>query len=335
MGKNPIHNGPILIVDDEPINLAALRQILEPYYPLVFASSGAAALNAVDRHRPSLILLDIQMVDMDGYTVCRNIKANPDTEEIPVIFVTTLSDLDNEEAGFSAGCVDYITKPLSAGIVRARVKTHLSLVRAGQLQKSYRDAIYMLGEASHYKDINTGQHIWRMAAYSRELASASGWPEDRCELIELAAPMHDMGKIGVPDAVLRKTEPLNQEEWSIMLTHTRIGYEILSKNQAPVFKLAAEIALHHHERWDGSGYPFGLRGKNIPESARIIAIADVFDALTRERPYKEAWPLEKSINYLQNAKGNHFDPELIDRFVSIIPRIMRIKEKWDKNEKAA
>jgi putative two-component system response regulator len=273
---------------------------------------------------------------MDGYTVCRNIKANPETEEIPVIFVTTLSDLNNEEEGFSAGCVDYITKPVSAGIVRARVQTHLSLVRAGQLQKSYRDAIYMLGEASHYKDVNTGQHIWRMAAYSRELAQASGWPKEYCELIELAAPMHDMGKIGIPDEILRKTVPLSQEEWPIMLNHTRIGYEILSKNQAPVFKLAAEIALHHHEKWDGSGYPFGLRGKDIPESARIIAIADVFDALTRERPYKEAWSLEKSIAYLQSAKGNHFDPTLVDRFMGIIPRIMRIKDLWDqKDEKAA
>jgi putative two-component system response regulator len=243
--------------------------------------------------------------------------------------------LDNEEAGFSAGCVDYITKPLSAGIVRARVQTHLSLVRAGQLQKSYRDAIYMLGEASHFKDYNTGQHIWRMATYSRELAQAIGWPEEHCELIELAAPMHDMGKIGIPDDILRKTEDLTLEEWSIMIEHTKIGYEILSKNQAPVFKLAAEIALHHHEKWDGSGYPFGLKGKNIPESARIIAIADVFDALTRKRPYKEAWSLEKSIGYLQNAKGNHFDPDYIDRFIAILPRIMRLKEQWDQNEAAA
>ncbi len=324
-----MQHGPILIVDDEPVNLANLRQILEPYYPLVFARSGAEALSAVGKHRPSLILLDIRMPDMDGYSVCRALKNDARSESIPVIFVTALSDLGNEEAGFESGCVDYLTKPVSAGIVRARVQTHLSLVRTSQLEKSHRDAIFMLGKAGHYNDTDTGEHIWRMAAYSRSLAEAAGWSAERCDLLELAAPMHDTGKIGIPDSVLRKPDKLDAGEWVIMKTHTRIGYEILSKSDAPLFCLAAEIALHHHEKWDGSGYPEGLSGSAIPESARIVAIADVFDALSMKRPYKEPWKLQEILDYMGQGAGIHFDPELIKLFLDILPQILEIKSEWD------
>lgn len=330
-----MQDGLILIVDDEPINLATLRQILEPQYNLVFARNGAAALEAVGKHHPSLILLDIQMPDIDGYTVCRMLKANPEFEEIPVIFVTALSDVGNEETGFSAGCVDYLTKPLSAGIVRARVRAHLSLVCASQLEKSRKDAIFMLGEAAHFNDYDTGSHIWRMAEYTRALAQATGWTAERCNLIELAAPMHDTGKIGIPDSILRKASGLDRDEWAIMQTHTRIGFEILSKSSAPVFRLAAEIALHHHEKWDGSGYPFGLAGENIPESARIVAIADVFDALSRRRSYKGSWSLDKILGYLSDSAGRHFDPILIKQFTAILPQIIEIKEKWNEVEVAS
>jgi putative two-component system response regulator len=328
----PIENGPILIVDDEPINLATLRHILEPQYNLVFARSGASALDAVAKHRPSLILLDIQMPDIDGYTVCRLLKANPESEEIPVIFVTALSDVGNEETGFSAGCVDYLTKPLSTGVVQARVRAHLSLVCASQLEKSQKDAIFMLGEAAHFNDNDTGTHIWRMADYARALAQSVGWTLDGCNLIELAAPMHDTGKIGIPDSILRKASELDKDEWAIMQTHTRIGFEILSKSNAPVFKLAAEIALHHHEKWDGSGYPYGMKGQKIPESARIVAIADVFDALCRKRSYKESWSLDKILGHLSDSAGRHFDPALINKFTAILPQIIEIKEKWEEVE---
>src|SRR5574343_232693 len=226
---------PILIVDDEPANLAVMRQMLKDHYTLVFARNGQEALDAVQKHHPCLILLDIQMPIMDGYEACRRLKSDPETESIPVIFVTSLSELGNEEAGFAAGCVEYLTKPLSAGIVRARVSTHLTLVRASLLEKSHRDAIFMLGEAAHYNDTDTGVHIWRMAAYSRALAKELGWSEANCDLMEMAAAMHDTGKIGLPDSVLRKPDKLDAEEWRIMQTHTRIGYEILSKSEAPLF----------------------------------------------------------------------------------------------------
>lgn len=320
--------GPILIVDDEAINLAKLRQILEPQYRLVFANNGPEALAAVSKHHPCLILLDINMPDMDGFTVCRTLKADPNFDSIPIIFVTMLSELGNETEGFSAGCVDYLIKPVSPDIVSARVKSHLSLVRATQLEKSYRNAVFMLGKAGHYNDTDTGVHIWRMAAYSRALACSLGWYQADCELLEMAAAMHDTGKIGVPDAILRKPDKLNAEEWIIMQSHTQIGYEILSENDAPLFKMAAEIALRHHERWDGSGYPDGLTGEAIPESARIVAIADVFDALSMRRPYKEAWNMEAILSHMRSEAGRHFDPRLLDQFIEILPIIMQIKAKW-------
>ena len=324
--------GPILIVDDEPINLARLRDILDDRYDLVFARNGHEALAAVTKHRPALILLDVRMPEMDGYEVCRRLKADTLTENIPVIFVTSLEDEWHEEAGFAAGCVDYITKPVSPSVVHARVRTHLSLVSAKCLQEAYRNAIFMLGEAGHYNDTDTGLHIWRMAAYSRALAEAAGWPPEQVELIELAAPMHDTGKIGIPDAIRKKAGQLDPAERKIMNEHPRIGHEILSKSHAPVFQLAAEVALHHHEKWDGSGYPAGLSGSSIPESARLVAIADVFDALIVKRPYKRAWPLDEVLAYLEMESGRHFEPRLIALFQSILPQILAIKAAWDARE---
>lgn len=328
-------NGPILIVDDEAANLASLESILSDKYPLVFARNGAEALMAVRKHAPRLILMDIQMPDMDGYTVCHQLKADPRTENIPVIFISSLAETGDENSGFEAGGVDYITKPISPAIVIARVKTHLSLVSASFLEQSYRDAIYMLGEAGHYNDNDTGAHIWRMAAYGRALAESCGWSVEACNQFELAAPMHDTGKIGISDSILKKPGKLDAAEWMVMKTHSKIGYDILTKSKAPVFQMAAEIALHHHERWDGSGYPDGLTGELIADSARIIALSDVFDALTMKRPYKEAWPLTQVMETIQESSGKHFEPRLVDLFVSILPRILEIQAIWASRESSA
>lgn len=325
---------PILVVDDEPQNLAAMRQVLRDQYRLVFARDGSEALSAAIKHRPKLILLDIQMPDMDGYATCRKLKEDSRTEAIPVIFVTTLSEIGNEMLGFEAGAVDYITKPFSAPIICARIRTHLSLVQASQLETSYRDAIYMLGEAGHFRDNDTGVHIWRMAAYASQLAGACGWSADACRQLELAAPMHDTGKLGIPDSILCKPGKLDDDEWVIMKTHARIGHDILIKSKAPVFILAAEIALRHHEKWDGSGYPDGLVGDGIPESARIVALADVFDALSMKRPYKEEWPTERVIAYLQDNAGKHFEPRLVAAFIDALPQILETKAIWDLKESA-
>lgn len=325
-------NGPILCADDEPYNLGVLRMALKRHHSLVFARNGLETLQAVSKHRPSLILLDVQMPDMDGYEVCRQLKNDRETESIPIIFVTGMTQEIDEQAGFEVGAVDYITKPISAPIVQARVQTHLSLVRADKLEKSYHDAIHMLGKAGHYNDTDTGVHIWRMAAYSRAIAEAVGWDEESCKLLELAAPMHDTGKIGIPDAILKKPGKLDVDEWHIMKSHTSIGHGILKQSNAPIFQLAAEIALNHHEKWDGTGYPHGLSGLAIPESARIVAIADIFDALSMKRPYKDIWPLDKILDFLAQNAGSHLESRLVEAFMDILPKIQEIKTEWDARE---
>ncbi len=322
----------ILLVDDEPNNLQLLRQILRSSYQLIFAHNGQSALAAVAAHHPDLILLDVMMPDLDGYEVCRRLKADPLTHDIPVIFVTAMGDVDDEAAGFDVGAVDYIHKPVSPAIVIRRVQTHLSLVHIKELEDSQREAIYMLSAAGHYNDNDTGLHIWRMAAYARALAEAIGWPEHLAERLELAAPIHDTGKIGIPDGILKAPRKLTEEEWATMRQHSLIGYEILQCSNTPIFKMAAEIALYHHEKWDGSGYPKGLAGDNIPQSAQIVAIADVFDALTMKRSYKEAWSVEASLEEMRANSGTHFNPALLTIFLNILPKILNIKKEWDEKD---
>jgi putative two-component system response regulator len=318
----------ILIVDDEPANLALMETILADSYSLVFARNGSETLAAVVKHGPAMILLDVGLPDINGYDLCRQIKQIDATKSVQVIFVTDYADAAHEAAGFDAGGVDYIVKPVLQQIVRARVSAHLALVQASVLEQSYRDAILMLGHAGHYNDTDTGAHIWRMAAYGHALARGCGWDAESSTRLELAAPMHDTGKLGIPQAILRKPGPLDAQEWVIMKTHPRVGHDILSKSNAPVFQLAAEVSLRHHEKWDGSGYPDGLRGTNIPQSARIVALADVFDALSMKRPYKEPWASERIMEYIQAGAGAHFDPELVGVFSSILPEILDIQSRW-------
>ncbi len=341
------HKQVILVVDDTPENIAVMKGILIGQYTVLAATSGAIALKLVKKRKPDLILLDVMMPEMDGYEVCRHLKSDPQTVQIPVIFVTAKTDSEDEQAGFDVGAVDYIAKPVHPSVVRARVKTHLALSdqqrvcrlqvieRTRELEAAQRAAIYMLGEAGHYNDTDTGVHIWRMAAYSAALARAANWPVEEARILELAAPMHDTGKIGISDKILKAPRRLTEEEWAIMKTHSIIGYRILSKSSSPLFQMAARVALHHHERWDGGGYPEGLAGKAIPECARIVAIADVFDALTMRRPYKEPWPVADALATLRENAGSHFDPDLVAAFIQIIDEILAIKEVWDEKEKAA
>ncbi|MEO5340199.1 MAG: response regulator [Magnetococcus sp. MYC-9] len=322
----------ILIVDDEPNNLLLLRHILKEQYHLTLALDGAQALGMVAQDPPDIILLDVMMPGMDGHEVCEKLKNNPATRDIPVIFITAMNSVQDETKAFDAGAVDYLSKPVSSPVVLRRVQTHLSLVRAKELEDSQREAIFMLGEAGHYNDTDTGMHIWRMAAYARAIADAEGWPERQAEWLELAAPMHDTGKIGIPDAILKAPRQLTPEEWTIMKTHTTIGHKILSKSDTPIFIMAAEIALCHHEKWNGSGYPKGLARSAIPESARIVALADVFDALTTKRPYKEPWSVPEAMAEIQKNAGSHFEPRLVQIFTDILPRIVQLKEEWQKKE---
>jgi putative two-component system response regulator len=325
----------ILAVDDEPNNLRILGQILRERYELIFASSGAAAIEAATEDRPDLILLDIMMPEMNGYEVCTRLKADLTTREIPVIFVTAMSDVEDEAHGFDVGAVDYIQKPVSAPILLRRVQTHLSLVQLHELEESRREAVFMLGEAGHYNDDDTGAHAWRIAAYASALAAAAGWPAHLVQRLELAAPLHDTGKIGIPDVILKAPRKLSADEWKIMQQHPEIGYGILSKSKSPLFTMAAEIARSHHEKWDGTGYPAGLKGEAIPEAARIIGLVDVFDALTSKRPYKEAWTVADAMAEIRQGSSKHFEPRLVDLFEKIVPKLVRIKDEEQTQKQTA
>lgn len=331
----------ILIVDDETSNIQLMRQILKDKYSLSIATDGEKALQLSHSVKPDLILLDVMMPNMDGYEVCKRLKSDKRTANIPVIFVTAKVEIEDEQTGFDVGGVDYIAKPVSKPIVLARIKTHLKLYdqnrtyrnmvkeQTSELQSSQRAAIHMLGEAGHYNDTDTAVHIWRMASFASAIARKAGWSVEKAAIIEMAAPMHDTGKIGIDDSILKKPGKLNDEEWKTMKNHSTIGHAILSKSNSHLFEMAADIALYHHEKWDGSGYPSGLKEEDIPESARIVAIADVFDALTMKRPYKKAWTIKKSFDEIEKFKGIHFDPFLVDCFLEIKSEIIELKNFWD------
>ena len=319
----------ILVVDDEPANLNLMRQILKNDYDLAFAKSGADALANLQKQVPDLILLDVMMPGMNGLEVCQKIKTDPRYSTIPVLFCTAMTEEGDEVRGFKMGASDYLTKPVRPAVVLARVRTHLALAdqdratREGvriahkDLLDSRLKALLMLGKAAKFKDDETGLHVVRMSHYSRLLAAASGWNEDACDVLMNAAPMHDIGKISTPDSILKKPGPLDPEEMDVMRRHCESGAQIIGEAQSdtPLFNMARDIALSHHEKWDGTGYPNRLVGEAIPIAARIVAIADVFDALTSKRPYKSAWPLDKTFGFLEANAGTHFDPDLIGVFM--------------------
>ncbi|RDL46226.1 two-component system response regulator [Marinomonas piezotolerans] len=331
----------VLVVDDMPDNIDILRGILSKRYEVRVAKSGPMALKSISSKLPDLILLDIMMPEMNGFEVCAEIKRNPKTSHIPVIFITAMTSVDDEKKGFEAGAVDFITKPITPLTTLARVNNHIALAqqdkrnkliidqRTEQLKEALVAAVKMLSEAGTYNDEDTGSHMWRMADYSALLASKMGLDDEEAERIRLAAPMHDTGKIGIPDSILKAPRKLTPEEWETMKRHPEIGAEILGKSQSPLFDMAAEIAMAHHERWDGSGYPKGLKGEAIPLTARIVALADVFDALTMERPYKKAWSIEDAYQYIRENAGSHFDPSLVEVFIAQDADIRAIKKLWD------
>ncbi len=331
----------ILIVDDTPDNLDILNDVLQKDYLVKVATSGEKAIKlALVAPQPDLILLDVMMPGMDGYEVCQILKANPMTTDIPVIFVSAKNSATDEIKGFELGAVDYVSKPISPPLVLARVKTHLALYDQNrslnikvkeythEIDETRLAIIQKLGRASEYKDNETGLHVIRMSYYAKILADALNISDEWSELIFNAAPMHDIGKIGIADNILRKPAKLDADEWLEMQRHVEYGAGIIGENTSDILKMAYDIALCHHEKWDGSGYPFALKGKDIPLSARIAAIADVFDALTSERPYKKAWSFEDAIKLLQDNSGTHFDPDLVPLFVANMEKILVVHEKY-------
>ena len=331
----------VLLVDDTPFNIDVLRGVLGGAYTLKVATSGEKALALAQMQpQPHLILLDVMMPGMDGYEVCRRLKASPETAAIPVIFVTSMNEVEDEQLGFEVGGVDYITKPVSPPLVQSRVATHLRLyaherrlsdlvqARTRELEQTRLEIIRRLGRAAEFKDDETGQHVIRMSHYTRLLAEAAGMAAPEVELLFNAAPMHDVGKIGIPEAILLKPGKLDEREWTVMRRHPAIGAGIIGKHDHPLLETARIVALTHHEKWDGSGYPRGLKGADIPLVGRIVAIADVFDALTSERPYKRAWSETEAVDYLRRESGLHFDPWLIDLFIARLPEVRQIRDLY-------
>jgi len=333
----------ILVVDDAAdTRLMLSLRLQREGYAILPAGSGQEAIEIVNREGlPDLAVLDIMMPGMDGYEVCRQLKTDPATSDIPIIFVTARTEVADETLGFELGAVDYITKPISPPIVRARVHTHLTLhdqrramawevrERTRELKETRLEIIRHLARAAEFKDKDTGAHIIRMSHYSRLLGQAYGGNEEWLDYLFNAAPMHDVGKIGIPDSILLKPGKLDPKEWEEMKRHTSYGGDIIGESSSPLLRMARDIALSHHEHWDGSGYPLGLKARDIPLEGRIVAIADVFDALTSQRPYKQAWTVANAFEEIRAGAGTHFDPTLVALFERILPECLEVRAQYD------
>ncbi|MEO5328628.1 MAG: two-component system response regulator [Magnetococcus sp. THC-1_WYH] len=348
MNHDP-HRPTLLVVDDTEANIDILVDGLENDYDLSVAMDGPSALEIAQENRPDLILLDIMMPGMSGYEVCERLKGDTALRDIPIIFITAMSQEEDETKGLAMGAVDYVTKPISIPILQARVATHLELFNSRRALKSQNEileikvqertlelresrlaTITCLGRAAERKDPETGLHIQRMARYTQLLGQGLGLDPAVTELLLHAAPMHDIGKVGVPDRILLKPGPLTSDEWEIMRSHPEIGAEILSNQPSELLQMAQDIALAHHEKWDGSGYPRGLKGDAIPLTGQLAALADVFDALTSTRPYKKAWAVERAVETIVTSKGIHFQASVVACFLQVLPEMLAIMEQFQE-----
>jgi len=346
----------ILIVDDESVNLKLLDKMLsaQGYSNLVLVQDSRQVLEIYRQTRTDLILLDINMPHLDGFEVMEQLKALNDPLFPPVVILTAQHGQDFLLRALNSGARDFITKPFYCNELLARVRNMLDAqlmhrmlhdqkavldemvqTRTAELRRTRLQVVQQLGRAAEYRDNETGNHILRMSHISALLAKSIGWNEADCELMLHASPMHDIGKIGIPDHILLKPDKLEPEEWEIMKSHAVIGANILEGDDSDLMKCAGEIALTHHEKWDGSGYPYGLSGEAIPLTGRIAALADVFDALTSARPYKKAWTLEAAVDLIKENRGIHFDPELVAVFLEQLPEILKIRDQFSEPENNA
>jgi putative two-component system response regulator len=352
----------ILIVDDTPENITLLSSLLKCLYRTKVATNGKKALQiAFSADPPDLILLDIMMPEMDGYEACRQLKADSKTSDIPVIFLTAKAQVEDEQKGLELGAVDYITKPISPPIVLARVKTHLQLKKVRDFLKDKNEflekevtrrvketlniqdvAMVAIGSLAETRDNETGNHIRRTQHYMKLIASQlSGHPrfkhfltDENITLLFKSAPLHDIGKVGIPDRILLKPGKFTPEEFEIMKKHTTLGRDaILAAEKlldapVPFLQFIREIAYTHQEKWDGTGYPEGLSGENIPISGRLMAVADMYDALISSRVYKPAFPHEKAVAIIKEGSGNHFDPDIVSAFLKVEDKFNEIAQKF-------
>jgi putative two-component system response regulator len=357
----------LLLVDDDSFILSIMVDILKPHYRLLVAKSGIEALDhVVAEPRPDLILLDVMMPDMDGFTVCETLNANPDTRDIPVIFVTGKQTMADEMHGLELGAVDYISKPISAPILQQRVRNHIILQQAknslaeqnvileGLVQERTKEleitkdvTIHSMAVLSGLRDNETGNHILRTQHYVCEVAHElrrstryeAQLDNGTIALLFKSAPLHDLGKVGIPDNILRKPGKLTADEFEVMKTHTTLGYnallnaeENLGHGGSTFLQTAREIAYTHHEKWDGSGYPRGLKEHDIPLSGQIMAVADVYDALIAKRIYKPAFSHEQALDVMREGQGSHFNPVIFDAFLRIEPIVLEIANSFQDKD---
>jgi putative two-component system response regulator len=328
----------IMMVDDQPAMLRLLQTRLgQEGYEVRLFTEGLLALAGAISQRPDLILLDVCMPTMNGFDVCEQLRSNPALADIPVIFLTASDRIEDKVLAFRSGAADYITKPFQFEEVKSRVKTHLEVHRLQQVRQRHSDRLeelvrsrtheleesrieilHRLAIAAEYRDCDTGKHTQRVGRISALLARELGVSVADAELIRLAAPLHDIGKIGIPDHILLTSRKLTADEFNTMKSHVLIGSTILSGSESPLLQMAERIALYHHECWDGAGYSAGLKGDAIPLPARIVSVADTFDALTHKRPYKRAWPLDEAMAEIERLSGSKFDPTVVSSFRTLV-----------------
>jgi len=358
----PLEKPTILVVDDTPENLSMMSFLLKDLYKVKVANQGQKALRiAASEPRPDLILLDIMMPEMDGYEVCRQLQQDPQTRNIPIIFLTAKASIEDEEFGLELGAVDYITKPISPPVVMARVKTHLSLKASADFLRSKSDylelevgkrtreisaiqdvTILAMASLAETRDNETGNHIRRTQHYVKALAEAlrlhphfaARLDDHTIAMLFKSAPLHDIGKVGIPDRILLKPGRYEPEEFAVMKRHPTLGLQAIEHAEQSLgmsvefLQMAKEIAYGHHEKWDGSGYPQGLVGEAIPLSARLMALADVYDALISRRVYKEGMPHAKAAEIIAQGRGSHFDPDVVDAFFQIEQTFIAIAQRY-------
>jgi len=341
----------IAIVDDTPLNLtliqALVRKLTPPGTEIITFTSPLEGLQWCGSNEPDLLIVDYMMPDINGIEFIETVRKLYPADTVPILMVTAAHEKEVRNQSLTAGANDFLTKPIDRHEFDPRVRTMLSLRASQQRLRNWNDdlrqavtlktaeivareqeTITRLARAAEFRDPETGAHIVRMAHYSQRIARQLGLDDELCERILSAAPMHDIGKVGTPDHILLKPGRLTAEELVVMHQHSRIGHDILKGSSSPMIQMAAEIALTHHEKFDGSGYPDGTIGEAIPISGRIVAVADVFDALTSPRPYKEAWPLERAFDFIKTGRGSHFDPACVDAFFAVIPEILLIRERF-------
>jgi two-component system, response regulator RpfG len=346
----PSARNTIMVVDDQSTGRAILEQVVRGLDERVAVEGFARPVDAVvwaTRHVSDLVLVDYMMPEMDGIEFVKRLRALPGYEHVPIVMITVHDDRKVRYAALDAGITDFLTKPIDARECLARCRNLLTLRRqhvvledrrrllehmvedaTREVREREKETLLRLARAGEFRDEETGYHLIRMSRYSRLIANAIGLDADEAETVELAAPLHDIGKIGIPDHILLKADKLDGAEWEVMRRHPVIGHEILKGSASKYVRMGALIALGHHEKYDGSGYPNGLVGDHIPLCARIVAVADVYDALTSVRPYKNAWGSEQAFEYVTGQAGRHFDPRMVEAFSGMKKQVLQVQNEW-------